>query len=224
VSVVGWRRGRKEEGGSRIWVMRLPEGEEVTAPLSGGMRRLRGGTGRERRWCGWFKSGRRRRRGRPAGGGCNDGHFPASSFGGIRREMRKEEDNGGYGIFRLKSSTGGGERRGARGRGKGKGRLGQGFGGDSGDWQWCYFAGVVGVGVRWMFSSGGKVRGDGGYGVFPGCWSRCSPENCVRREEMEREVILVVFHRGRRGHCGWVVVGWRGRERGRGKWWLGSGR
>ncbi|MCD9561145.1 hypothetical protein HAX54_020119 [Datura stramonium] len=31
--VVGWRWGRKEEGG------------EVTAPLSGGMRRLRGGTG-----------------------------------------------------------------------------------------------------------------------------------------------------------------------------------
>ncbi|MCD7454167.1 hypothetical protein HAX54_023754 [Datura stramonium] len=27
-----------------------------------------------------------------------------------------------------------------------------GFGGGSGGWQWCYFAGVVGVGVRWMFS------------------------------------------------------------------------
>ncbi|MCD9642388.1 hypothetical protein HAX54_029195, partial [Datura stramonium] len=52
-----------------------------------------------------------------AGGGCNGGRFPASSgrkrwcFGGIRREMRKEEDNGGYGIFRSKSSTEGGERR-----------------------------------------------------------------------------------------------------------------
>ncbi|MCE5167008.1 hypothetical protein HAX54_033226, partial [Datura stramonium] len=40
-----------------------------------------------------------------------------------RRGRREEEDEGGYGVFRSKSSTGKGERRGARGRGKGKGRL-----------------------------------------------------------------------------------------------------
>ncbi|MCE5167220.1 hypothetical protein HAX54_042932, partial [Datura stramonium] len=58
-----------------------------------------------------------KRRGRPEGGGCNGGRFPANSgrkrwcFGGIRREMRKEEDDGGYGVLRSKSSIGGGERR-----------------------------------------------------------------------------------------------------------------
>ncbi|MCE2055890.1 hypothetical protein HAX54_043674 [Datura stramonium] len=50
-------------------------------------------------------------------GWCGDGVSPE------RREMRKEEDDGGYGVFRSKSSTGGGKRRGARGRGKGKGQL-----------------------------------------------------------------------------------------------------
>ncbi|MCE5167684.1 hypothetical protein HAX54_016602, partial [Datura stramonium] len=43
----------------------------------------------------------------------------------------------------------------------------QGFGGDSGDWQWCYFAGVVGVGGRqWGWFLVG--RGGAGGGTLAG--------------------------------------------------------
>ncbi|MCD9561126.1 hypothetical protein HAX54_020099, partial [Datura stramonium] len=67
--------------------------------------------------------GRERRGGRRRG----EVGFVAGNYGSMvvvsgRRGVREEEDDGGYGIFHLKNSTGRGERRGTRGRGKGKGR------------------------------------------------------------------------------------------------------
>ncbi|MCD9645666.1 hypothetical protein HAX54_034730 [Datura stramonium] len=105
---------------------------------------------------------------------------------------------------------------------KGEEVAAQGFGGDSGDWQWCYFAGVVGVGVRWMFSGGGKEkrRGEREDGVWCGTTraaglteEEAEAEVMVRRrgegEEGERQRVapLLVFRR----HGGLT-----GEERGRG--------
>ncbi|MCE3215201.1 hypothetical protein HAX54_001243 [Datura stramonium] len=79
---------------------------------------------------------------------------------------------------------------------------------------WRGFRRLAVVLFRWCCGCGCSVdvfrrrEGEGRWRLwsFPGCWSRCSPENCVRREEMERKVRLVVFHRRRRGEVGGLLV------------------